>query len=51
MYIVVYFNEFNIVMQDEFQTVGEARAFAATKDWAKIVTVTSSRTITDVAIS
>ena len=48
MYIVVYFNEFGVVTQSGFNTSGEATAFANTKDWAKIVTISSSRTITDV---
>ena len=51
MYKVIYFSELNIVTSKDFAIVTEARAFAATCDWAKIVNMTESRTIVDVSLS
>lgn len=46
MYKVVYFNDLNMVTDKDFETEAAARAFLATLDWGRIVTI--SRTITDV---
>lgn len=49
MYKVVYFEEDPLmVTSQDFTTTTEARQFAATKDWAVIVEVTTSRTIVEV---
>ena len=48
MYKVVYFNELNLVIDKDFETLAEATAFATGLDWYRIVTVTASRTIVDV---
>lgn len=51
MYKVIYFTDLNIVTSRDFDDVGDARAFAATCDWAKIVNLAESRTITDVSLT
>lgn len=51
MYIVIYFSDLNLVTSRKFNDVTEARTFAATFDWAKIVSFTESRTIVDVALT
>lgn len=51
MYKVIYFTDLNIVTSRDFDDVDDARAFAATCDWAKIVNMTESRTIVDVSLS
>ena len=48
MYKVIYFSELNIVTDKDFNTLGEATAFYNTLDWGVIVTISESRTITDV---
>lgn len=51
MYKVIYFTDLNIVTSRDFNVVDDARAFAATCDWAKIINITESRTIVDVSLS
>lgn len=49
MYRVVYYNDLNIVTDKSFETQAAAEAFAATLDWYKIITLSESRVIADVA--
>lgn len=51
MYKVIYFTDLNIVTSRDFDDVTDARAFAATCDWAKIVNLAEPRTITDVSLT
>lgn len=48
MYRVIYYNSLNIVTDKKFDNVTDARAFAETCDWARVVSFTESRTIVDV---
>lgn len=49
MYKVVYFEEDPLmVTSQDFDETTKARQFAASKDWAVIVEVTTSRTIVDI---
>lgn len=48
MYKVIYFNRLNLVTDKDFETEAAARAFLSTLDWGRIVTITESRTISDV---
>lgn len=48
MYKVIYFSELNIVVDKDFDTLAEATVFYTTLDWGVIVTISESRTITDV---
>lgn len=48
MYKVIYFNDLNLVTDKDFESEAAARTFLATLDWGRIVTMTTSRTITDV---
>ena len=48
MYKVIYFSELNIVTDKDFPTLTAATAFYNTLDWGVIVTISESRTITDV---
>lgn len=48
MYKVIYFNDLNLVTDKDFDTEAEARTFLATVDWGRLVTLTASRTITDI---
>ena len=48
MYKVIYFTDLNIITSRDFDNEQEARTFAATLDWSKIVLFTKSRTITDI---
>lgn len=48
MYKVIYFSDVDMVTSEDFETLTEAQAFTATLDWYKIVTFTTSRTISDV---
>lgn len=45
---VVYYDDLNLVTDKEFDNVTDARTFASTKDWARVVNITDSRTISDV---
>lgn len=48
MYKVIYFSDVNMVTSEDFEVLTDAQTFAATLDWYKIVTFTTSRTIVDV---
>lgn len=50
MIIVVYFDELNLITEKEFDNATDARTFASTKDWARVVNITPSRTISDITI-
>lgn len=50
MYRVIYYNNINMIVDKAFETLAEATAFAATLDWCKVVSLTESRTISDVTI-
>lgn len=49
MYRVIYYNDLNIVTDKPFETQAAAEAFADDLDWSHIVSMSESRTITDVA--
>lgn len=49
MYKVIYFTELLLVTSRDFSDVTEARTFAATLPWSKIVNVVQTNTITDVS--
>lgn len=51
MYKVIYFDDLNLVVSRDFDTETAATAFAASLDWAKVVKLVESRTITDVTIT
>lgn len=51
MYKVIYFDDLNLITSEDFPALAGARSFAASQDWAKIVTLSESRTITDVSLT
>lgn len=50
MYRVIYYDNLNILSEMAFDTLADATAFMAGLDWAKLITFSTSRTISDVTI-
>ena len=48
IYKAIYFDELGLVAEADFSTEEEARTFAATKDFYRIIEYHASRTITDI---
>lgn len=45
---VVYYDDLNLVTDKEFDNETDARTFAASKDWARVIDISASRTISDI---
>lgn len=48
VYKVIYFNDLSLVTSKDFTTESEARLFAETLSFARVVRFVTSKTITDI---
>ena len=48
MYRVIYYDDLNILTEMEFDTEAAARTFMAGLDWCRLITFSTSRTISDI---